>query len=290
MAVKKTTYTNGEVLSPIYRIWISGKEIDFKRKQCVQSIDIKETVESSDVAVIKVADPEFLYLSDNLFLYDNPIKIQLGWSGTTYRYTFNGYISTIDIEFQDNGIPLITMSCMDNTHRMNKSKKSRTFKNTTSVAVVSKICKAYGYTCVYDKKYKFTKQETITQSDQTDIDFIQKLANDEVYPFTARLVGKKFYYLKKGTLSSPTVSLSYMKYPHDIISFSPKINKETKKSQTQKSSTNTSKKTSSTTKDTSNKSNSSKTGSTNSSGGSSSKSSSKGGYTYNPVNKTWKKK
>ena len=126
MAVKKTTYTNGEVLSPIYRIWISGKEIDFKRKQCVQSIDIKETVESSDVAVIKVADPEYLYLSDNLFLYDNPIKIQLGWSGTTYRYTFNGYISTIDIEFQDNGIPLITMSCMDNTHRMNKSKMEAT--------------------------------------------------------------------------------------------------------------------------------------------------------------------
>ena len=49
-----------------------------------------------------------------------------------------------------------------------------------------------------DSSYKFEEQETISQSHQTDIDFLTKLAGDEVYPFTARLVGNTFHYEKMG--------------------------------------------------------------------------------------------
>ena len=280
-----TPYKDGEVLAITYDVWISGTKLSMTKKECISSIEIKETVDGSDTAQIKILDPEFLYIDDNIFVEENTIKIKLGWSNTTYRVQFNGYISAIDIEFASNGIPQLTITCMDNTHKMNRKKKNATFSKCTSAEVVKKIVKNYGFTCVVDSSYKFEKQETITQSDQTDIDFIQKLAQDEVYPFTARLVGNTFYYVKKGKLGTPKMTLTYRDFPHEVISFSPKLNKETKKEEIK-----------SATVKSSNKSVSKSTGTVKSSKGSVSSGSntnekngkkSKKTYTYNPATKKW---
>ena len=277
-------YKQGEVLAIVYDVWISGTKLKMEKKQCINSISIKETVEGADSATIVIADPEFLYIEDNIFLEDNTVKIKLGWDNVTYREEFNGYISAVDITFDADGIPKLTITCMDNTHIMNRQKKDCTFNNCTSADVVKKIVKSYGYSCVVDSSYKFEVQETITQSNQTDIDFITKLANDEVYPFTARLVGKTFYYVKMGKLETPKMTLTYKKYPHEIISFNPKINKETKQVEIKSASI-----------DTSSKAQSSTTGTTGSgsgnatANGSNSSNSASGGYTYNPSTKSWTK-
>ena len=277
-------YKQGDVLAILYDVWISGTKLGLEKKQCINSIEIKETVEGSDCATLQITDPEFLYIEDDIFIEDNTIKIKVGWDNTTYRVTFEGYISAIDIDFDSTGSPKLTITCMDNTHIMNRKKKSRTFKKCTNADVVKKIVKRYGYTCKIDSDYKFTKQETITQSNQTDIDFITKLASDEVHPFTARLIGNTFYYVKMGKLKTPKMTLTYKKYPHEIISFKPQINKESKQVEVSSSKVDTSKKKINTTKGTVD----SKSGSASSNGSNSSKSAS-GGYTYNPKTKKWSK-
>jgi len=285
--------SNSDVLAITYDLWIAGTKMGIDKKECVQSIEIKETVDGSDSATISIADPEFLYIEDNIFIENASVKIKLGWAGVTYRVTFSGYISAIDIDFASDGIPKLTVTCMDNTHIMNRKKKDNTFKDCTSADVVKKIVKQYGFTPVVDSSYSFTKQETITQSHQTDIDFITNLAGQEVYPFTARLVGNKFYYVKKGKLETPKMSLTYKAYPHTIISFSPKINKESKQMEISSSAVTTSNKSVSTTKGTTGSSAGSESASSNSasatSNGSSSSKKASGGYTYNPKTKTWTK-
>ena len=253
------------VLAHTYDVWISGTKLDMTKKECISSIDIKETVEGSDVATIKINDPEFTYLEDDIFVQDNKIKIKFGFTHSTYRVTFNGYISTIDASFPETGIPVLTVTCMDNTHKMNRKKNSNTFKNCTSAEVVKKIVTKYGFKCVIDSSYKFSKEETITQSNQTDIDFIQKLAGDEVYPFTARLVGNTFYYVRKGKLSKSLLTLNYMQYPNEVISIDAKLNKETIKKEVKSSKVDTSSKkvTTSTSKKDTKDGSASSTGSTN---------------------------
>lgn len=235
-------YKDGEVLSIVYDVWISGTQLNMEKKQCINSIDIKETVEGADTATIQITDPEFLFIEDNIFIEENTIDIKMGWSNSTYRIEFSGYISALDIEFTTSGVPRLTLTCMDNTHRMNRKKNDKTFKDKTNAEVVKEIVKSYGYKCVVDSDYSFTKKETITQSKQTDIDFLQKLAKDEVHPFTARLVGDTFYYVRMGKYTTPKMTLTYRNYPHEIISFSPKINKETKRTEISKSKVNTSNK------------------------------------------------
>lgn len=277
----KTIYKNAEVLSPTYDVWISGTKLLMTKKACISSIDIKETDSGSDVATLKISDPEFLYIEDNIFLEENKIKIKTGWSNTTYRNTFDGYISAIDIEFAESGIPQITVTCMDRTHIMNRKKKSKTFQKCTRADVVKKIASSYGFKCVVDKSYKFHVQETITQSDQTDIEFIMKLAEEEVYPFSARLVGNTLYYVRKGKLGKSKMTLTYRKYPHEIISFSPKINKESKQVEINKA-TVSGKKVS-----TSKNSTEKNDGKVNSGDKPSTKATSN--YTYNPETQRWNK-
>ena len=274
------SYKDGEVPAITYDVWISGTKLDMTKKECINSVDIKETVEGSDVATIRISDPQFLFIEDNIFIEENTIKIKLGWVGSTYRVEFNGYISAVDIEFTSAGIPNLTITCMDNTHKMNREKKSKTWKNTTSAKVVKKIVQKYGFKCVIDKSYSFAIQETITQSKQTDIDFIQKLAKDEVHPFTARLVGDTFYYVKMGSYTTPKMTLTYRDYPHEVISFSPKINKETKQEKISDSSVDTSSKAVTDSKGT--------TGSDKGSATATGSSTSNKTYTYDPATKTWK--
>lgn len=225
----KTSYNSGEVLTMVYDVWISGKKLAYNKKACITDLSIKETDGGSDTATITISDPNFLFIEDNIFLEENTIMIKHGFSNSTFRHTFKGYISTIDINFPESGIPELSIVCMDETHRMNRKKRSKTYKNTTSADVVKKILKGYGYKCIIDNSYKFTKQDSLSQSDQSDIEFIQKLAQDETRPFTARLSGKTFYYVKKGKLSSVSdMEVTYKKSPCEIISFSPQINKESK--------------------------------------------------------------
>ena len=96
-------------------------------------------------------------------------------------------------------------------------------------------------------------------------------------------MGNTFYYVKKGHLTTPKMTLTYLKYPHDIISFSPKITKESSQVEVGSSVINSSNKAMSSTTIKSSRTTDSKTGK----GGGASNSSNGASYTYNPNNKTW---
>ena len=292
-STKKTLkgYKQGVVRAMYYDVWIGGIKLGLDRKECITQISISETVSGSDSCTLQVSDPDLKFISDNIYQENKKVKVSMGWYGYKYRVTFNGYICAIDINFDSDGIPKMTIVCMDNTYRMNKKKTTKTFKKKTSAQIVKSIVKKYGFKCVVQSGYKFTKQDSIQQSDQTDIEFITSLANGETHPFTACLVGKTFYYVKMGKLDKKAdKSLTYRDYPSDIISFSPQINTET--IEVRSGSTNTKKKKSNTSKGSggvndnpdSSKQDKGKTRST-----SRSSSSSKGKtVNYNPATRKWK--
>ncbi len=222
---EKSFFVKKEVLSMKYDIWIGGNKLDLDRKQCITSLSLKETDSGSSSAVINVLDPDLVFINDNIYIEDKKIKIKMWWEGHSYKHTFDGYIVAVDIDFPESGVPSLTINCMDATYKMNTKKKNKVYKKKTSAQVVQAICKSYGYKCIVESGYKFPKQDSISQSSQTDIEFITKLAGEEVHPFTARLNGNTFHYVKKGKLEKEDMmNLKYRVFPFDIISFSPRIN------------------------------------------------------------------
>lgn len=221
-------YTDGEVLSIEYDIAINGEILDFERKQCIVSIDVTESNEDANTAVIKVADPEKIFIEDDIFVQEATIHIEMGWSNTTYRCIFDGYISELKIDFGSDGIPTLTLNCTDETHEANTSKEDNVYENTTSADIVSELCAKNGWDCVIEENYDFPVKESFTQADMTDIEFMKYLADNETVPFSAHLDSSTntFYYVKKGDLEEEKVTLHYGEYPHEIISFSPTLDNE----------------------------------------------------------------
>lgn len=228
-----------DVLSAFWTVSINGEELDDDRMECVESIEIEELCDGSDTCTLTVNDPDFLYIEDNIFIEEATVTVSLGWNGDTHRVEFNGYISAIDIDFPEDGFPILSIYCLDKSHLMNRKKKKRSWDNVTSAQVVQKIAQEYGFKCKVESGYEFTLEDTISQSNMTDIAFCESLADDEREPFMCKLVGDTLYYVKKGLLQSPVSTLYYKDYPHDVISFSPQINKETRQEEIESADINT---------------------------------------------------
>ena len=232
-----------KVLSCYYNVHINGKPISVDRRECIESITLEELDDGSDTCTIVVSDPEFKYIEDAIFIEEATVYVEFGWWGYTHRNTFFGYISAVDISFPENGYPQLSVFCLDNSHIMNRKKKTRSWDNVTRAKVVKKIAAEYGFKCVIQSGYKSTKEDSISQSGVTDIEFIENLAGEERDLYKCKLIGNTIYYVKKGILKSPKATVSYKKGDFDVISFSPKINKETRQESIDKADINTDTKT-----------------------------------------------
>lgn len=274
---------------------INGTEIDDIRRFCIKTFSLITQCDGSDTLTITIQDPEFVFINDNIFIEEAKIYFRMNIQDDLTVVDFEGYISAIDINFPDSGLPTLTLTCLDKTHIMNRKKKNRSWDNTTSANVVKAIAREYGFQCVVESGYAFEQQDTITQSNQTDIEFIEQLASSERDLFMAKLVDNTVYYVKKGLLKTPSASFSYKIYPFSITSFTPRINKETVQEEVSSGNINSDTKTteisvstsSNTSRDTQGepvKTSSSQTG------GNSSISNPSTNYEYNPKTGDWSKR
>lgn len=228
-----------KVLSCYWNVYINGKLLDLERKKSIESINIEELCDGSDTCSFSLHDPNYIFIEDNIFIEEATVNIKIGWHGFTDTVSFSGYISAIDIDFPEDGYPKMTIYCLDKTHLMNRKKKKRSWDNVTRAEVAQKIAKEYGFKCVVESGYNFEKQDTISQSNTTDIEFLENLAGEERVPFLCKLIDDTIYYVKKGILKNPVTTMHYREYPYDVISFQPQINKETKQVETSSADINT---------------------------------------------------
>lgn len=224
-----------DVKIPYYAIYINGVEIDEYRMCMLESINFEDNATGSDLLTLSFYDPDLKLLSDNIFVPNCNVSFIGGWlKGDVVK--FEGFISVIDIDFPESGTPSITLNCMDNTHIMNVEKKKRTWENTKVSTVVEQIFREYGFKAVVDDTGEV--EENISQSD-TDIKFITQLADDQYETFLVYVEGTTGYFVKKPTLGTPQATLEYREGNGDLISFSPRINKQSKQMQISSSEVNT---------------------------------------------------
>lgn len=218
-----------------YNIYLNGVELDDFRYSMIQSVTYEDNATGSDLLTIEIEDPEFLFIDDDIFVEDVKIKFVGGYEDEV-RTMFEGYISIIDMSFPDSGSPNLTINCMDNTHLMNRVKKNRTWTNMTRGQVAKAIFQEYGFKT--EIRESGNVQDSIAQSKETDIQFLIKIAGEEVEPHLVFVEGNTGYYITKEILDTPQSNLDYRDGNLELINFSPTINKEVKQVETRKSEVN----------------------------------------------------
>lgn len=275
-----------KVMACIWSVSINGVALDLQRKRSITSIQIDTQCDGSDTATIDITDKDLVYINDNIFIEDATISISMMFVGTTDKITFNGYVSAIDINFPEDGMPVLSLTCLDGTHVMNRTKKKRSWNNVTRMQVAQKIAAEYGFKFEGETSYNGVVEDTISQSDMTDIEFLEDLASQEDELYSCKLRGDTLHYKKKNMTAEAVMAIHYKKYPYEVRSFSPRINKETMQDSTTVADVATdTKKTDTATSTGSSKSN---IQGTKVSGGSSSGNPSSGAMTYDPSTQTWK--
>lgn len=223
-----------KVVTPIYTLKVGGKTFKSQTEGAViDSMKISTPIDGSKSLDVSICDPYLEVIGSNIYVEDSPISAMISTSDGAINESFDGFISAIDVSFPNTGIPTVSILGIDYSHLLNAKRKSRTWTNTTKVAVMEQIAKEHGlaFECG-DGVDKTTIEESIVQDDITDLEFIEELKKDEGEDFRLSFENKKIIFEKinfKGSKNCGT--LEYKIGSCNLLSFSPQVNKETKESE-----------------------------------------------------------
>ena len=221
------------VLSTYYDLWVSGFHFEGYRA-FVETIVFKENSNGSDTLTVTMSDPTFFFSQyEKILIEEATIKFVGGFIGMP-KNTFRGYISVIDFSFPESGNPSMVLNCMDQTHAMNRKKKKRSWNNKKYSDVARAIFIEYGFSADITSSGK--AQKTISQSNQTDIEFLISMT-DKVMDFKC-ITGVRNgvgYFKKMPLMMTPKITVDYRTNEGKLLSFSPRLNKETKQEEVETS-------------------------------------------------------
>lgn len=208
------------LLEPYYEIHINGKKLGDDLKKYITQVEVEESDSEADLGRVTVADKDFIFSNNTELVKKTPIKIFMGHK-KKFRLMLDGEITHIEADFGEDGVPYITIGAIDKTNKMTIEKKSRVFKNMTVADVVRIIAREYGF----KPKVQDTEPiiDQITQEDETDAQFLAKLADDEAYKLYIVTETNELYFGEKISDFKVEENIYYNSGDNTIISFRPTL-------------------------------------------------------------------
>ena len=194
-------------LIPYYQLWFGSFLLNSYWMRFITQVSFTDSSEEAGSASIDFIDRdyEFTDYMETVLGIDSEIWLYMGYEDNL-RLMLHGKVSDIDYKHARDGQQAFTINVIDTTYEMNSECKTREWKNVRASDVVRKIGEEYGYTCEIQDSEEV--QEQISQDNETDIQLLKKLADDEGYelyvlPDEMKLLyGKKFRGLvAKGVLN-----------------------------------------------------------------------------------------
>ena len=208
-------------LVPLYRIVINGQDLDPVEADFVHQIKITDFLRLPDICTLQVGYPAesegnpFQKLDDSPFEVGAALEVKLGATNDrTTKTIFKGEIVTVEPDFQAGSASMVVRA-YDQSHRMMRSRKQRTFKDVTISDIVKTVCSEHALSA--QVQASGAKLDLVVQNSETDWDFIWRLAQRVGFELT---VDDKKAVFEKPSTRSEAVELTY---PEDLHGFRPRI-------------------------------------------------------------------
>lgn len=215
-----------EYYSMYCNIFINGVEIDKQRYYSITDVVMSKPIDGSDTVSISIKDTDAFFIEDNIFIEDVPVKVLMGINELNNKWELSGAISAIDLDFPDQGDIDMTLTCTDKSQSMDKMEKTVTWENKTNIQIVQEITSQYGlqFTSLNPFNYRF--YPSIAQDGMTDLAFIEKLRDEEVFPSYAKMLDENTFSFQTIAFNKKaTCDVHYRLDPFDVINFKPNINR-----------------------------------------------------------------
>ncbi|MBP1966332.1 phage late control D family protein [Paenibacillus aceris] len=194
-----------EFFSPAYLISVDGAKLT--DNMAISMIRVETSIDgTADSFSFRITNAYDVTKNDFQWLGDlalgKPIDISLGYVDK-FTPVFSGFITSVVVDFPEDGAPGLIVRGMDLSYLMMKGTKSRSWNKKKYSDIVQEIAKIYGAQVHVDATT--TEYPAISQSQINDYHFIQNLANLVNYDFF--VVGKHLYFRKPLTEMTPVLTL-----------------------------------------------------------------------------------
>ena len=208
------------------------KELPDNMADLIESYDIQTEESGATTLSFSIKDPNFVLLNSSILTEDRTVYFEWGWANDWNNISRHPemHIALVEPKFGKEGYPTLDIICIDSTHKLNREEKTRTFKDMKRSSIAKHIFREYGMEYyVEDSGEKPTEvEEEIQQSNETDINFLQTLAEDVVgTKFICYVEGGKGYFCRRNYGQDPIIDMHYRdEVGNDIANFKCSINKE----------------------------------------------------------------
>jgi len=206
---------------PAFWIEIGGKRLsDFEHK-FIEEVVYEDHATGSDICSVTISDPMFKFISDPVFAAKTKFKL-IGGYMLKHREMMDGYITAVDYVFPEDNTPQLIIHAMDKSHEMDRVLKKRSWSNKTRYQVAQAIAKEYGLGFSGKaNKHANKKEETISQSNQSDMELLISMADD--CEMIVYVKGSTLHFRERDYGATPQQTLNYRKADFSLIEFSPRL-------------------------------------------------------------------
>lgn len=220
-----------------FSVNLNGKQFTTEMKEFISNIKMKKMSTGASSLELQINDPEMTFIGDvELFKQNVPINFSFKKDkGNSGIVNFVGYVAQVSVEMSD-ATPKMTITCSDESYRLDRKKKSKNWGNKKRHVIATEIFQSYGLKTVIDESQdkpstsdSNSSSSEVSQSNETDMSFLKKLADEEADDWLCYVFNGTGYYCKKNLLETPKKTLEYRKGECSIKSFKPTINSVTKR-------------------------------------------------------------
>jgi hypothetical protein len=218
-------YDYRSILAPYYEVWLGGRQLEGLENQLIRDVVYEDTSSGSDLLIITFQDPDFNIIDSPLVIKASPVKFVGGWLFDN-KELFDGYIAQAEVDFPKDGVPTLTVTCMDKSYVMDRIERYEVYKDMRYDQIATKIAQRNGLSiktqpAPFDKKPSGKDRENVTQSQKTDIQFLTDLAND--IEWLCWVKGDTLYFLPPDYSAEPAKTYWWRRPPFNLLSFNPKL-------------------------------------------------------------------
>ena len=178
-------------IKPEFAVSLDGKKLTGEEAAAILGIRVFQTRSGASAFEIVVSDPQLKWQSKPTFTDCKEVKIELGVPGKLVN-VFDGEVTAWRTELERSGPSVLVLRGMDRSHRLMRGQKSKTYQQATPVDCARQIASDHGLTAKTSAGSPAPVKTFRFQANQTDFDFLRKLADQEGFMFWVE--GKELHF------------------------------------------------------------------------------------------------
>jgi phage protein D len=196
---------------------VAGAPLDERLKASLAEVEVRSYVALPDMASLRIMDPLAELVDAAPFEPGTPLEIGFGGRDDTATTTlFKGEVVALEPEFGRDGCTIVVRA-YDKSHRLSRTRRSRTFLDRTSDDIVKQVTQEAGLTAgSFDSAG--APHEYFLQSMETDFELVNRLAAMHDFEFVVE--DGTCHFRKAGRTGAAAATLTWGK---ELLSFRPRV-------------------------------------------------------------------